>query len=202
MKQVWRAIRVLWAPVALWCLVALAVLEPLRFWLQGSERYDEQAMREWIEEARVFRETLPELCENHLTRTDEILTKDPFGHHGAGAALDSAGLHKVLVENYIKLVRPALNKREEIAEALKALANPPTKMFPGQMPLFPTIYRIEIQLDFTETLPAALRDRLDDLDKTIDDVGEEAAKNSMDATEYEYLTGVRDLLQPIEWDSD
>jgi signal transduction histidine kinase len=38
-------------------------------------------------------------------------------------------------------------KREEISEHLQALANPPTKMFPSQLPLFPIIYRLEVRFD-------------------------------------------------------
>ena len=38
-------------------------------------------------------------------------------------------------------------KREEIHEHLKSLGDPPTKMYAGQLPLFPIIYRLEVRLD-------------------------------------------------------
>jgi signal transduction histidine kinase len=177
MKKIWRAVPVLAAPVILWGLVTLAVLEPLRFWLQGSERYDEQAIREWIEEARVFRETLPELAEKYLERTDKILKNAAKDTDKQEPGRDEAAF-------------AAIQKREEITEALKALANPPTKMFPGQLLLFPTIYRIEIRFDFVQSVPTRLQNRLDHLDDIDDD------------PEHSYLVNVRELLQPIAWDSD
>ena len=45
------------------------------------------------------------------------------------------------------LKEPLAMKHEEIQEHLKALGNPPTKMYPGQLPLFPLIFRIAITFD-------------------------------------------------------
>ena len=39
------------------------------------------------------------------------------------------------------------NKREEISEHLRALGVPPTKMYTGQLPLFPIFYRIEVRFN-------------------------------------------------------
>ena len=41
----------------------------------------------------------------------------------------------------------AVKQGEQIREHLRALGNPPTKMYNGQLPLFPTIYRIEVTFD-------------------------------------------------------
>jgi signal transduction histidine kinase len=166
--------------------VAFAVREPLRFWLQGSEGYDEQAMREWLEEARAFRETLPELTENYLKRTDDILGSD-------SSTAESNGL----------AVGTAIQKREEIAEALKALANPPTKIFPGQMPLFPTIYRIEIRFNFNVTAVEGLKDRAQRLSEEAGS-GQAVDQARLDylRAELDYVRSEIELSEPIEWDSD
>ena len=36
-------------------------------------------------------------------------------------------------------------KAEKIEEHLKSLGNPPTKMYPGQLPLFPVIYSLQVR---------------------------------------------------------
>jgi signal transduction histidine kinase len=77
---------------------------------QWSQEADEYNLREWLNEARVFRQTLPELVREYLEcRTPE----------------------------------EADDKAEEIREQLQALGNP-TRMYQGQLPLFPDVYRIEI----------------------------------------------------------
>src|SRR5690349_8945453 len=58
-KEFWRYVRGLAAPVLLWSLFVTVLIEPLQTWLNGDETYDKAVLREWIEEARVFRETLP-----------------------------------------------------------------------------------------------------------------------------------------------
>src|SRR5437588_6593450 len=75
-KQIWRYTRALAVPVVLWCFVVFALKDPVVAWLQGDRRYDEAAIREWIKEARVFRDTLPEMAVSYLDRLhayDELL---------------------------------------------------------------------------------------------------------------------------------
>src|SRR6516165_5590180 len=49
------------APLLMCGLLLLLLQEPLRWWLHGEEIYDEQAMVEWLREARIGFKTLPEL---------------------------------------------------------------------------------------------------------------------------------------------
>src|SRR5262249_58048435 len=49
---------------------------------------------------------------------------------------------------------PVAVKREEIYQHLRALGEPPTKMYPGQLPLFPLIYRLEVRFDLPAEEPA------------------------------------------------
>ncbi|MFL5331354.1 MAG: sensor histidine kinase [Gemmataceae bacterium] len=89
------------------------------YWLRES---DEANLREWIDEGRVFRKTLPELVAEYLELRDRYQTPD-----------DEA---------------LAVRKRQEIAEQLKRLADP-TRIYAGQIPLFPDIYRLEISFPGT-----------------------------------------------------
>ena len=73
-------------------------------------------------------------------------------------------------------------KREEMHEHLKALGNPPTKMYPGQLPLFPLIYRIWVAFDNRWSLDLIAWDR-----KRTDDHEDEM---------------VAKLIPPVVWDSE
>ncbi|MBL8792823.1 MAG: HAMP domain-containing histidine kinase [Planctomycetia bacterium] len=103
----WKYVRGL-APPLLVLAVLLGWLGYLLYdrahWWQQS---DESNLREWLNEARVFRQALPEQ-----------------------------------VREYLEKQHP--DKAEEIHEQLKALGTP-TKIYPGQLPLFPEIYRLEVR---------------------------------------------------------
>jgi len=113
----WKYVRGL-APPLLVLAVLLGWLGYLLYdrahWWQQS---DENNLREWLNEARVFRQALPEQ-----------------------------------VREYLETQHP--DKAEEIHEQLKALGTP-TKIYPGQLPLFPEIYRLEVRFapDLDPPLP-------------------------------------------------
>ena len=111
------------APALVCGLLFLLVFEPLRWWLQGDEIYDEQAMVEWLRESRIGFTPLPELLRELVesARQRKIPDQSQIGGHD--------------------------RKRAEIEEMLRALAAPPSKIYPGQLPLFPVIFRIEIGFD-------------------------------------------------------
>src|SRR5271155_1491388 len=100
-------------------VVFLPLREPLVWWLHGDQIYDQEAIKEWLREARVY-STLPELSREYLDLVRKTADREP------------------VPEARLNL------KREEIFEHLKALGNPPTKMYPEQLPLFPVIYRINV----------------------------------------------------------
>jgi signal transduction histidine kinase len=125
-KQLWRYFRGLAAPVLLWGLFVVVLIDPLQSWLRGDDRYDEASLREWIEEARVFRETLPEMVHAYLSDLDQARSADPASDPATDPLL--------------------LLKAEKIQEHLKSLGTPPTKMYPGQLPLFPILYRLQLRL--------------------------------------------------------
>ncbi len=124
-ERTWRYVRGLAAPVLLWALVAALLVRPVTSWLHGDEQYDEAALHEWIDEARVFRDSLPELVRDYVHDLDRARQDNP----DAGPATD------LLLEE----------KAEKIAEHLKSLGNPATKMYSGQLPLFPVIYSLQVR---------------------------------------------------------
>jgi signal transduction histidine kinase len=120
------------APLLLGALVFYFLREPLAYWQHGEAMYDEQAIQEWVREARprFGSRSLPELLREfiQLTEAKSRELKD---------APDAAGT--ILSEH--------ANKRKEIQEMLQALGQPPTMIYPGQLPLFPIIYRLEVTFD-------------------------------------------------------
>jgi signal transduction histidine kinase len=139
-KHIWRYVRGLAAPLLLWGLFVAVLVQILPSWLRGNEEYDDKAVREWIDEARVFRETLPEMVRDYLAKVKQA-------HAGAPDSQETA--------------RWEFERRlqaEKIEEHLKALGNPPTKMYPGQFLLFPIIYRLEVRFDDALGLPPIVWD--------------------------------------------
>ncbi|MGL4551768.1 MAG: sensor histidine kinase [Gemmataceae bacterium] len=131
--RAWRYAQALVAPLAIWVLLA-GVL----FWLNTEGRYDRAALQEWLEEARNPDSTLPELAGQYVARVREH-ARLRFEKANGDEALDSINAR----------IRANV-KREEIAEHLKALGEPATKVYPGLLLLFPVVYRLEVRF-----LPAA-----------------------------------------------
>jgi signal transduction histidine kinase len=117
----WRYVRGLAVPVLLWGLFVAVLIRPLQSYLHGHERHDEATIREWIEETRIFRSTLPELARDYLSELDLPKT-------------DAAREFRLSL------------KGEAIHDHLEAMGNP-TKMYAGQLPDFPVIYRLALTLE-------------------------------------------------------
>jgi signal transduction histidine kinase len=137
--NVWRYARVLAAPLLVWGLLAVALADPVRTWLRGEDGYDQAALQEWLEESRGSRATLPEMVESYLLRVHSeaelrrALERPETADNAAfRLAQEQVG---VAIEG------------ENIRTHLEALGNPPTKMYAGQLPLFPVIYRLEVRFD-------------------------------------------------------
>lgn len=118
---VWRYVGRL-APLAVLWGVLVGLLGWLLYtradWGEESDRAD---VREWIDNTRVFRKTLTELVRDYV----DLLRAE---HRG----LDHADRVK--------------NKRTEIEEHLRAMVEP-TRMYTGQLPLFPNVYALEVEFD-------------------------------------------------------
>jgi signal transduction histidine kinase len=108
------------APLAVLWAVMVGLLGWLLYtranWSEESDRAD---VREWLDNTRVFRKTLAELIREYV---DLLQT-------------ESRGL------DHADRVR---NKRTEIEEHLRAMVEP-TRMYAGQLPLFPNVYSLEVE---------------------------------------------------------
>ncbi len=115
------------APAILVWLVLVGWLAGLLYSRAGwSEEADEALVREWLDEARNFRKTLPELVRDYLRQRDE----DP-------ANADPQRLQ---------------DKRDEIDEQMRSLTEP-TRAYLNQLPGFPVIYKLEVILPATDGGP-------------------------------------------------
>jgi signal transduction histidine kinase len=116
--RVWRFVGRL-APLALLWVGMAGLLGWLLYtrasWNEQSDRAD---IREWIDNTRIFRKTLAELVKEYVDLLDDA---NPSGDHA----------------------RRLKNKRNEIDEHIRAMTEP-TRIYAAQMPLFPDIYRLEV----------------------------------------------------------
>jgi len=94
--------------------------------MRGDDPYDEKALKEWLDEAGT-RDNLPTMVRDYLDAVAKWRRQNPEADLSGDLVLR---LHA-----------------EKIEEQLKSLGDPPTKMYPGQLILFPTIYRMEVRFD-------------------------------------------------------
>jgi signal transduction histidine kinase len=116
----WRYIGRL-APLAVLWVVLAGLLGWLLYsragWNEESDRAD---MREWVENTRIFQKTLAELVRDYVDLLAETAPgQDPFSR--------------------------LKNKRDEIEEQIRAMTEP-TRVYSSQMPLFPEVYKLEVEL--------------------------------------------------------
>jgi signal transduction histidine kinase len=139
--------------VLIWLLLGGMLLQPVLDWLHSEEVYDRAAMQEWLEEARNADSTLAGLVEGYARRARRLaeLRRRLEEARRAGDAAREAELSLPALDAR----EPWAVKREEIYQHLRALGEPPTKMYPGQLPLFPVIYRLEVHFDLPAEEPAA-----------------------------------------------
>lgn len=120
-KPIWYYIGGLAPGLIVW-LVMVAWLTVLIYdrgaWFDEA---DAATLREWLDEARNFRKTLPDLVQEYV----ELLPSE-----------DQVGP---------PAIERLKQKREEIEEHMRGLAEP-TRMYLGQLPTFPVIYQIEVEI--------------------------------------------------------
>ncbi len=133
-SQLWRYFRVLLAPLLLWILFVAVLERLLPSWMRGDDSSDEKAVKEWLDEAGP-RDNLPTMVHDYLEAVRKWREQNPNGDLAGDLVLR---LHA-----------------EKIEEQLKSLGSPPTKMYPGQLILFPMIYRMEVVFDNSRLPPIA-----------------------------------------------
>jgi signal transduction histidine kinase len=122
-RRFWRYLGGLGVPIILWALFVGVLADALRARMHGGEQYDADALREWAQESRVVSDTLPELVRDYLDAADP--------DRGQPADLP---VHA-----------------QAVGEQLQALGQA-TKMYQSQLPLFPAIYRMEVQFPHNPAL--------------------------------------------------
>ncbi|HVS35126.1 MAG TPA: HAMP domain-containing sensor histidine kinase [Gemmataceae bacterium] len=139
-SRFWRYAQALMAPILLWGLVAFLLWEPVHDWIEGEDGYDRDALTEWLDESRgSATDTLPEMAAAYAQVRGEQrrLPPPPADTTAFDPQLDKRGQVDAAVAK----------ASEDLHSLLRALGDPPTKIYTGQLPLFPTIYRIEIRFD-------------------------------------------------------
>jgi signal transduction histidine kinase len=135
--RIWRYVRGLAAPALLWGLFVIALVNLLPAWLGGDDEYDQRAIREWIDEAAVPRETLPQIVSDYL---DQVIKAREIDADASPASDLLLGL-----------------RAEKIEEHLTSLGTI-SKVNRSQSPLFTTIYRLEVDFDDDLHLPPIVWD--------------------------------------------
>ncbi|MBL8865542.1 MAG: HAMP domain-containing histidine kinase [Planctomycetia bacterium] len=119
-RAIWKYVGGLAPAVLLWAILVGWLAWQLDERSAWSEETDRATIREWIDEARNFRKTLPELIAEYVRYGDDDPdnTADP---------------------------RRRETKKAELLEHVRALVEP-TRAYVNQLPLFPEIYRFEIDI--------------------------------------------------------
>ncbi len=123
-RPIWKYAEGLAPAILVWLVLVGWLAGLLYSRANWSEEADEATVREWLDEARNFRKTLPELVREYVRLREE----DP-----TGSAPDRLR-----------------DKRDEIEEHMRGLAEP-TRAYLNQLPSFPVIYRLEVILDGQST---------------------------------------------------
>jgi signal transduction histidine kinase len=137
----WRYGRALLAPLLIWVLTVAALLDPLRTWLRGEDSFDTAAILEWLEESRNHEKTLAQMIDAYLQSAAHYgQLKERLESPGAEGDAERDAERLALLRAQGKVVV----QREEIFQHLRSMGEPATKVYPGQLPLFPMIYRLEV----------------------------------------------------------
>jgi signal transduction histidine kinase len=116
-QQTWHLAAGLGPPVLLLGLSLAALLYALFTRMESYQQAGREALREWLDEARVYRKTLPELIRDYLDAAASPPAQDGD-----------------------------LDRRAEEIEAHLAALGKPTRLFSEQLPLFPVIYDLRVDL--------------------------------------------------------
>ncbi len=118
----WRYCKGLGPPLLLFGLLVSVLIYALQYRLRGDVQYDDTIIREWIEESRAFRYSLPELIRQYFQER-------------------TRGEEPVRTQHLLECIQEHLMTLGEI-----------TRTYQSQLPLFPLIYRLTLELKPTQQL--------------------------------------------------
>ncbi|MSQ96736.1 MAG: hypothetical protein EXR98_19580, partial [Gemmataceae bacterium] len=120
-------------PLVLGALIFYFLNEPLTYWRDGERIYDEQAIQEWVREARIGGRSLPEMLKEMLKKSEDCTARLKAAAPIAAGSIREEQTHKC-------------NEIEEMLQSMCVVSN---KIYPNQLVLFPVIYRLEVRFDET-----------------------------------------------------
>jgi signal transduction histidine kinase len=130
-------IRALWVPALTAALAVLLLREPLVAWLQGEDKYDQDAVSEWVRESRIF-QTLPELARDLMEARNR--------YHDLQKRAASPDIKARPTNDQLLAAQQAADhKREQMKVHLESLCDPVTKVYPGRLPLFVVVYSMAVR---------------------------------------------------------
>ncbi len=138
-KSLLSLLRAFWVPLLMAGLAFLLLREPIVFWLQGDEKYDQDALTEWVREARVH-QTLPELTDSFMqsvAHRRDLQVRMRNADHSKRPPPDELRMAEQQIAS----------KREQLEVHLQSMCDPVTKVYPGRLPLFVNVYRMTIRFD-------------------------------------------------------
>ncbi len=151
LRPFWSYARDLLAPIVIWGLVVAVLARPVEAWLKGQESYDRDALKEWLDESHSSRDTVREMIDSYLLAFDALRKHLPPHPKESAEAYDERCRAD---KNYVEGLTPKWGMNyEEIREHLRSLGSPLTKLYGNQVPLFPTIYTMQVQFDDADVKP-------------------------------------------------
>src|SRR4051812_28062561 len=122
-RRFWNWLGPLLVPLLLALLAVVTLREPVASWLQGEEKYDQDALREWVQEAKVY-ETLPNLVKDYLQLERR--------HRQLARLIKEQQANPADIDEFHGSEEKIRLKREELQVHLKAMCEPATKVYPGR----------------------------------------------------------------------
>jgi signal transduction histidine kinase len=147
-KPNWRLLKYGWslAPVLVFTGGLVGWLAYLLYLQADSwRRVDEANVKEWLNEARVFRLTLPELARRYARQYEQLRqhrhAQLASANGEIAATPDLANAERQTIPE--ALANDLAETRDQIIEQFRALTAP-IRMVPGQLPLFPEVYHLKL----------------------------------------------------------
>jgi signal transduction histidine kinase len=143
----WKYLRGLAPTLLAWAalvgLLAFTLYQRTHAWQES----DDASLREWLNESRIFRDTLSEAVDDYLRQAARYRK----ARAAARADLAAGGgpqPAEELERQVDTLVQPEKEKldtdADKVADQLRAMAEP-TRIYQGQLPLFLDLYRLEVR---------------------------------------------------------
>src|SRR6266545_920706 len=151
-QRFWKFVRTVLVPALLVSLAVLTLREPVAWWLRGEEKYDREALKEWLLEAKIY-QTLPEVVGDYLQMNERFQELEALSQ-------TRPPIPEPVKSEHQHLPQKLRDKREEIYVYLESLGDPTTKIYRDRLPLFMVVYSLAVRFDDKLNLPPIVWDSL------------------------------------------